>query len=44
MPASPVRLVSDFEPKGDQPEAIRRLVEGLNSGGRPRARLKAAAR
>jgi excinuclease ABC subunit B len=26
------RLVSEFEPKGDQPEAIRRLVEGLNSG------------
>ncbi len=26
------RLVSDFEPKGDQPEAIRRLVEGLNAG------------
>ncbi|HYV19011.1 MAG TPA: excinuclease ABC subunit UvrB [Verrucomicrobiae bacterium] len=32
MPASPFRLVSDFEPKGDQPEAIRRLVEGLNAG------------
>ena len=30
--ASPFRLVSEFEPKGDQPEAIRRLVEGLRSG------------
>jgi excinuclease ABC subunit B len=30
--SSPFRLVSDFEPKGDQPEAIRRLVEGLNAG------------
>src|SRR3954453_14097175 len=25
-------LVSDFQPTGDQPEAIRQLVEGLNSG------------
>ena len=25
------QLVSDFQPKGDQPEAIRQLVEGLNS-------------
>jgi len=25
-------LVSDYEPAGDQPEAIRRLVEGLESG------------
>jgi len=25
----PFRLVSDFEPRGDQPEAIRRLVAGL---------------
>jgi excinuclease ABC subunit B len=31
MPST-FHLVSDFEPKGDQPEAIRRLVEGLNSG------------
>src|SRR6185436_15548850 len=31
-PSAPFRLVSDFEPKGDQPEAIRRLVEGLKSG------------
>ncbi|MFN8209651.1 MAG: excinuclease ABC subunit UvrB [Bacteroidales bacterium] len=26
------KLVSDFQPTGDQPEAIRQLVEGLNSG------------
>ena len=26
------RLVSDFQPSGDQPEAIRRLVEGLRHG------------
>lgn len=25
-------LVSDYEPKGDQPEAIRKLSEGLNKG------------
>ncbi|MEO8393896.1 MAG: excinuclease ABC subunit UvrB [Chloroflexota bacterium] len=28
----PFELVSDFQPTGDQPEAIRQLVEGLNSG------------
>ncbi len=26
------KLQSDFEPKGDQPEAIKQLVEGLNGG------------
>lgn len=26
------RLISENQPKGDQPEAIRQLVEGLNSG------------
>ncbi len=26
------RLVSDFEPTGDQPDAIRQLTEGLNEG------------
>ena len=26
------KLVSDFQPTGDQPEAIRQLVEGLNKG------------
>ena len=26
------RLISENTPKGDQPEAIRQLVEGLNSG------------
>jgi len=28
----PFELVSDFEPMGDQPEAIRQLVEGLERG------------
>jgi excinuclease ABC subunit B len=28
------RLVTDFEPRGDQPEAIRRLSEGLRAGRR----------
>jgi excinuclease ABC subunit B len=28
------RLKSDFKPTGDQPEAIRQLVEGINSGTR----------
>ena len=26
----PLRIVSDFEPKGDQPQAIKELVEGVN--------------
>ena len=28
----PFKLISDFEPTGDQPEAIRQLVEGINNG------------
>jgi excinuclease ABC subunit B len=28
----PFNLTSEFQPTGDQPEAIRQLVEGLNSG------------
>ncbi|RLF72998.1 MAG: excinuclease ABC subunit B, partial [Thermoplasmata archaeon] len=28
----PFRLVSDFSPTGDQPEAIEKLVEGLRRG------------
>ena len=28
----PFELVSEFEPKGDQPRAIRELVEGLQRG------------
>ncbi len=28
----PFRLISDFEPTGDQPEAIRQLTEGLERG------------
>ena len=27
-----LKLVSDFDPSGDQPEAIQRLIEGLNDG------------
>lgn len=29
---NPFQLVSDFTPQGDQPEAIRQLVEGVKSG------------
>ncbi|NEX21859.1 excinuclease ABC subunit UvrB [Thiorhodococcus mannitoliphagus] len=32
MSHRPFQLVSDFSPAGDQPEAIRRLVEGLRDG------------
>jgi excinuclease ABC subunit B len=28
------KIVSDFEPKGDQPQAIRRLVDGVREGGK----------
>jgi excinuclease ABC subunit B len=28
----PFTLVSDYSPKGDQPEAISRLTEGINKG------------
>ena len=30
----PFKLVSDFEPEGDQPEAIRKIVNGVNAGER----------
>ncbi|MFO7156837.1 MAG: DEAD/DEAH box helicase family protein, partial [Pseudomonadota bacterium] len=30
--STPFRLVSEFEPRGDQPKAIRELVEGLRRG------------
>jgi excinuclease ABC subunit B len=33
------QLVSSFEPKGDQPEAIRQLVEGLRNGNRAQTLL-----
>ena len=29
---NPFKLVTDFEPKGDQPEAIRKLMAGLEAG------------
>src|SRR5215468_9986859 len=32
FPNSPYQLFKPFEPSGDQPEAIARLVEGLNDG------------
>ena len=35
------KVVSDFEPTGDQPEAIRQLVEGLRSGVRHQTLLGA---
>ena len=33
------RLISENTPKGDQPEAIRQLVEGLNSGAKDQVLL-----
>ena len=33
------RLVADFEPAGDQPGAIRELVDGLVAGERDQVRL-----
>ena len=33
-PNIPFKLVSDFSPAGDQPQAIRELVEGVNKGER----------
>ena len=35
----PFKLVSDFKPTGDQPEAIRQLVEGLRRGDRAQTLL-----
>lgn len=32
FPGSPYKLFRPFEPAGDQPEAIKQLVEGLNDG------------
>ena len=37
--ADEFKLVSDFEPKGDQPEAVRRLVAGLEAGEREQVLL-----
>ncbi|MBR5453966.1 MAG: hypothetical protein IKV54_07800, partial [Clostridia bacterium] len=31
-PVDRFKLVSDYQPTGDQPEAIDKLVEGLNAG------------
>lgn len=35
----PFRIVSDFEPAGDQPEAIRQLVDGVKAGERDQVLL-----
>ncbi len=32
LPMPPLQVVSDYEPAGDQPEAIKTLVEGLRNG------------
>jgi excinuclease ABC subunit B len=37
--ADEFKLVSDFEPRGDQPEAVRRLVAGLKAGEREQVLL-----
>lgn len=37
----PFRLVSDFQPKGDQPEAIAKLIEGFKRGERHQTLLGA---
>ena len=33
----PLRIVSEFSPKGDQPQAIEELVKGISRGGRAHA-------
>ena len=35
----PFKIVSDFKPTGDQPEAIRQLTEGVNSGAKAQTLL-----
>ncbi|MGV2128725.1 excinuclease ABC subunit UvrB [Agrobacterium vitis] len=35
----PIRMVSDYEPAGDQPTAIKDLVEGINAGERSQVLL-----
>ncbi|WP_020619568.1 excinuclease ABC subunit UvrB [Paenibacillus daejeonensis] len=39
--AKPFELISDYKPQGDQPEAIRQLVEGLEAGKRHQTLLGA---
>ena len=39
--AKPFELISDYTPQGDQPEAIRQLVEGLEAGKRHQTLLGA---
>lgn len=37
----PFKLQSNFDPKGDQPEAIRQIVDGVNAGKRHQTLLGA---
>ncbi len=34
MNSNPFKIVSDYEPRGDQPAAIRKIVNGINRGDR----------
>ena len=36
----PFELISDFQPTGDQPEAIRQLTEGLKQGSKAQVFLE----
>ena len=38
-PSIPFKLVSEFNPAGDQPQAIKELVEGVNNGERSQVLL-----
>jgi excinuclease ABC subunit B len=40
----PIKLASEYEPKGDQPTAIAELVEGITSASRPRCCSASPAR
>ena len=39
VPSRPFKLVSDYTPAGDQPEAIRQLIEGVGAGERDQVLL-----
>src|SRR5699024_10913467 len=41
MAETPFRLVSNYEPQGDQPKAIEKLTEGVQSGKRHQTLLGA---
>ena len=38
-PLRPLRVVSEFEPSGDQPQAIRQLLAGIAAGERDQVLL-----